>query len=97
VTDGIRPTTCVYCDGHGNSDAGGECGFCDQGLPLDTQENWDNTWGRVFDLIGRDYCDFCGDEHDGPCDPYGNGTLVPSNHWGAGCPADCDVHGGDDA
>ena len=25
-------------------------------------------------------------------DPYGNGTLVPSDHWGKGCPADCEVH-----
>ena len=25
-------------------------------------------------------------------DPYGNGTLVPSDHWGKGCPDDCDVH-----
>lgn len=40
------------------------------------------------------------DEH-GPIvgedtDPYSNGTLVPDDHWGAGCPDDCDVHGGDD-
>lgn len=42
------PATCHYCDGEGNSPAGGECGFCEKGKPLDTQEDWDRTWGRVF-------------------------------------------------
>jgi hypothetical protein len=27
-----------------------------------------------------------------PTDPYGNGTLVPSDHWGKGCPENCEVH-----
>jgi DnaJ-class molecular chaperone len=25
-----------------------ECGFCDGGVPLDTQEDWDKTWGRIW-------------------------------------------------
>jgi hypothetical protein len=39
-------------------------------------------------------CPLCQDsEHYGEmCNPYGNGTLVPSDHWGRGCPADCEVH-----
>jgi hypothetical protein len=44
------PERCLYCDGQGNSKAGGDCGFCDHGKPLDTQENWDNSWGRIFDM-----------------------------------------------
>lgn len=44
------PTTCHYCDGEGNSAAGGDCGFCNGGKPLDTQEDWDASWGnRIFD------------------------------------------------
>lgn len=38
------PTRCMYC--HGDNP---DCGFCDDGLPLDTQEDWDRTWGRVSD------------------------------------------------
>lgn len=30
------PEACLYCDGHGNCDAG-PCGFCVNGKPLDTQ------------------------------------------------------------
>jgi hypothetical protein len=41
------PEICLYCDGDGNSDAGGPCGFCVGGKPLDTQEDWDNSWGKV--------------------------------------------------
>lgn len=40
------PTACVYCDGHGNGSAG-PCGFCDNGKPLDTQADWDASWGRL--------------------------------------------------
>jgi hypothetical protein len=29
---------------------------------------------------------------DGKLDPYRNGTLVPSDHWGRGCDVDCIVH-----
>lgn len=43
------PKICLYCDGEGNSDAGGHCGFCAGGKPLDTQEDWDNSWGKVGD------------------------------------------------
>lgn len=25
-----------------------QCGFCDNGKPLDTQEDWDNSWGRIW-------------------------------------------------
>jgi hypothetical protein len=45
------PDRCRYCDGEGNSSAGGPCGFCANGVPLDTQEDWDNSWGRAFDLL----------------------------------------------
>lgn len=46
------PEICAYCDGTGRSSAAvegqNECGFCDQGTPLDTQEDWDRTWGRAL-------------------------------------------------
>lgn len=45
------PTICVYCDGHGNSSFGGDCGFCENGIPLDTVEDWKRTWGGVFDRV----------------------------------------------
>lgn len=38
---------CLYCDGGGSGSAG-PCGFCENGKPLDTQEDWDNTWGWIF-------------------------------------------------
>jgi hypothetical protein len=37
------PDTCLYCNG---ADPG--CGFCDMGQPLDTQEDWDNSWGKIL-------------------------------------------------
>lgn len=40
---GKAPTRCLYCKGE-NPD----CGFCENGVPLDTQEDWDNSWGRIF-------------------------------------------------
>lgn len=43
------PEVCLYCDREGNSSAGGRCGFCDAGKPLDTQEDWDKSWGRLFE------------------------------------------------
>lgn len=42
------PTTCVYCHGTGQADDANECGFCDGGSPLDTQEDWDRSWGRIL-------------------------------------------------
>lgn len=45
---GKAPATCLYCDGKGNSTAGGECGFCEGGKPLDTQADWDASWGNVY-------------------------------------------------
>lgn len=53
-----RPLICVYCDGKGNSTAGGECGFCEAGVPLDTQEDWDNSWGRVKTLMEMPHDEF---------------------------------------
>jgi len=46
-----RPTTCAYCDGTDPN-----CGFCDNGVPLDTQEDWDRSWGRISygDAIAED-------------------------------------------
>lgn len=46
---GKAPTICRYCDGEGHSSAGGDCGFCENGKPLDTQDDWDRSWGRVLD------------------------------------------------
>jgi hypothetical protein len=43
-----QPTVCLYCDGEGNSKAGGACGFCESGRPLDTKEMWDRSWGGLF-------------------------------------------------
>ena len=40
------PSECMYCD---HTDP--NCGFCDMGKPLDTQEDWDASWGRTSDLI----------------------------------------------
>lgn len=42
------PKVCVYCDGTGKSSAGGECGFCEKGKPLDTKDDWDRTWGKTL-------------------------------------------------
>lgn len=38
------PEKCLYCDGTDSN-----CGFCVMGKPLDTQEDWDNSWGRILD------------------------------------------------
>ena len=45
------PETCLYCDGEGSSSAGGRCGFCENGKPLDTQEDWDNSWGGLHERV----------------------------------------------
>lgn len=45
---GKAPTVCRYCDGTGSCD-GFMCGFCDEGKPLDTQADWDASWGnKIF-------------------------------------------------
>lgn len=49
--ESMAPEICFYCDGRGNSTAGGSCGFCTEGVPLDTQEDWDNSWGKVYDFL----------------------------------------------
>jgi hypothetical protein len=38
------PVKCLYCNGNDPN-----CGFCEKGIPLDTQEDWDESWGRLFD------------------------------------------------
>lgn len=38
------PARCMYCDGTDPN-----CGFCDMGVPLDTQDDWDRSWGKVLD------------------------------------------------
>lgn len=50
-----RPEVCAYCEGAGVVRTAGivgseteECGFCDNGVPLDSQEDWDRTWGRIL-------------------------------------------------
>lgn len=40
------PKFCLYCDGDDPN-----CGFCETGQPLDTQEDWDRSWGRIWDLV----------------------------------------------
>ena len=47
MTDG-RPERCLYCKGTGRADDDNECGFCIDGVPLDTQEDWDASWGRIL-------------------------------------------------
>jgi hypothetical protein len=47
------PDTCIYCDGTGSCD-GFLCGFCDEGKPLDTQEDWDRSWGKIWGKILKD-------------------------------------------
>lgn len=50
------PEDCLYCGGKGwrsvEREPGvfvlQECGFCDNGKPLDNQEDWDRSWGRIF-------------------------------------------------
>ncbi len=48
------PEVCLYCDGKGtmvvqfeHGEQEQDCGFCEGGKPLDTQEDWDNSWGRI--------------------------------------------------
>lgn len=44
------PEVCFYCDGDGyNSRANTPCGFCENGKPLDTQEDWDAAWGGLHE------------------------------------------------
>lgn len=44
------PETCLYCKGDGIG-PGAPCGFCVNGKPLDTQEDWDNSWGKLGDFF----------------------------------------------
>lgn len=45
------PKVCMYCDGNGaGTSPENPCGFCDKGKPLDTQEDWDNSWGLLEDF-----------------------------------------------
>ncbi len=74
---GKAPDTCLYCDDLGNSKAGGSCGFCEGGKPLDTQEDWDRSWGRVFaDETPDPSCTVCN----------GGGTYVNSRGRDSGDP-----------
>lgn len=41
-----RPERCLYCKGTGEG-PGAPCGFCHGGVPLDTQEDWNATWGAL--------------------------------------------------
>lgn len=54
------PEVCLYCDKQGNSKAGGPCGFCVAGKPLDSQDDWDNSWGHMFEVF--DHTNACRDQ-----------------------------------
>lgn len=41
--DPPAPTKCLYCDG-----TDPDCGFCELGDPLDTQADWDASWGSLW-------------------------------------------------
>lgn len=47
---GKAPEVCLYCHGTGEG-PGVPCGFCENGKPLDTQADWDNSWGKTFEKI----------------------------------------------
>lgn len=43
------PTLCASCRGKDMTPTlGAECGFCTNGKPLDTQADWDKSWGRIL-------------------------------------------------
>ena len=46
------PDRCLYCKGDDPN-----CGFCEMGVPLDTQQDWDRSWGRVERPISDDHHD----------------------------------------
>lgn len=49
------PEYCYPCKGSGAEAGGNPCGFCDNGKPRDTQEDWDRSWGKLFeDLFAPD-------------------------------------------
>ncbi len=48
------PERCIPCKGTGNG-PGSPCGFCIDGKPLDTQEDWDNSWGSLSDRVRKFY------------------------------------------
>lgn len=52
VVVGKAPEVCLYCKGSGLA-AVGNCGFCLEGKPLDTQEDWDASWGKLFEDLFR--------------------------------------------
>lgn len=37
------PEKCAYCAGDDPN-----CGFCEMGVPLDTQADWDASWGAIL-------------------------------------------------
>lgn len=44
------PENCMFCDGDGhNSRANTPCGFCLNGKPLDSQEDWDRSWSGIVE------------------------------------------------
>lgn len=50
------PETCLYCKGTGGP-VDNPCGFCEDGKPRDTQEDWDRTWGKLYDRLRKDRTD----------------------------------------
>lgn len=51
----------------------------------------DDVFRKLVDETTKIMLDNFIDDDDN-LDPYGNGTFVPSDHWGRGCQVDCQVH-----
>lgn len=55
------PDKCLYCGGKGYRSVGDqleECGFCDNGSPLDSQRDWDKSWGNLPNQIDKIFKNF---------------------------------------
>lgn len=62
------PERCLYCKGDDPN-----CGFCENGVPLDTEEDWDRSWGSILRVQCRciwigERCPNDATQEDGLCD-----------------------------
>lgn len=81
------PERCVYCNGDDP-----DCGFCELGVPLDTQEDWDRTWRPILRIQCRcvwdsGRCSNDATKEDGLCNWCGVRTAEdvkddPNALWG---------------